>query len=511
MSRMHTVWKHTFFLGAVVGHTPCLAVISNWQNGKGKTWDESCVFSVCKITGRKTRVLVAGLSYCERDKPENRALHRVVRHQVRYLKSIANCKSHRPNLIRTELYKSNRIISSLTGFAISVDCSVSSDDVFGNFRLDGYGTTPLLPRQVVLGTDANRVIKLAAPGRSYGGSVMVGIVGIRNFPDTPEPPVCRPLGQTWPGSPFTLAEIHDSDNSAVPLCCNDLGEIFGRIRLQDGLDHPCIWVNDDKFGILKGGPGVVHSAVGDFAAGVCQRDGIDAATLWSQGDVFSINADSSALGVNTRGEFVGWISFEPGQADKSHHRPLIWTLNGPKACKQLPFGADRGEAVDIDDRGVALVSLFQNDLPRAFLWTDDELIDLGAPDFSPGAVRPRKILQKSSVVCDVSKVDGSYISMVRIGRNGKWVKLLDDGYELGCVNNRLTSCGVDTNDGLSRPWIKAPRRSLERLPYLIDHDHALTHISKNNTIIGAAFTDYCMHRILWRPMPGAIRSGLSFS
>jgi probable HAF family extracellular repeat protein len=154
--------------------------------------------------------------------------------------------------------------------------------------------------------------------------------------------------------------------SSVACDINDTGEIVGESKNAAGARRAFL-IQGGKSMIDLGTLGGAEAYArrinnnGQVVGSAMTADGAWHAFLWSQGvmtDLGSLGFSSEALGINDKGVVVG-------KSSTTTTGPLgfVWYPGGPMqklgALVKLPAGDDLYEAVDVNNNGVILASIFR--------------------------------------------------------------------------------------------------------------------------------------------------------
>jgi hypothetical protein len=495
--------RHTFVVAGFIDGVATAALISNFEQGPGRTAAAvSPDFAVTYFRARRRpEVLVTG---------RRQAVSRAARRRIARRVDQAHTD---PARVRRELAAATKEAANLHPQQISTDCFVYSQDAEGRGQAEVFGTSRTrLPQVLPEGVD-KAVQSFLDDQFGPGQWTLSGATYARSGGAAQAPDVCTLVTVQGEGGDYSLQELATPDGRrATPRWMNSAGIVVGEgAPVWQGPSYPCVWNDASGLGWLDhlGGLGGQALSVSDrgLIAGHCERpDRASVACLWrSAGSMTELESplgrhSGGARAVNEQGDVAGWVSVHPTEGGQEHFRPALWPNGQPPVVLRDPAGR-WGEAISIGADGMAVVRLHAGSEVEAALWDGHLFSPLAQP---PWAVRAFYPVRRTS--------DGAVVGTVILRNHARGVAVCDASGEwttpAGLPSRReLLAADLSGNlvgreivDEYQVAWIwRVEGKTFTRLPYVRHHHTAPTHLAEDGSVLGTASSDNCSHPVRWLP------------
>lgn len=226
---------------------------------------------------------------------------------------------------------------------------------------------------------------------------------------------------------------------------NNQGQVVGDAPVEDGNSHAFLWQNGKMtdLGTLPGYASSVALGVNDkgqvvgyLSTGSGFNGGARHAFLWENGHMTLLGSPGSiAVGINNQGQVIG----QSAAADGTTHG-YVWQDGQTTDLGTLPgFQFGRVSAINNKGQVVGTVFRFSDDATHLFLWQDGEMTDLGTfKDYTtvPGAINDNgqvagiafsvpdgsvaeALLWQNGTFTDLGRIGGPYAYVSGINNSGQ--------------------------------------------------------------------------------------------
>ena len=250
-----------------------------------------------------------------------------------------------------------------------------------------------------------------------------------------------------------------------------------------------------------GATGCINS-LGDFAVVTGERE----APTISLGSVGGSDRGSFAIpdgmagptlrSMNRHMEMVGSIETNHDVTDGSRQKPAAWTSDGRINILRDLQGGESGQAIAINDAGIALVFAHYGWFGRiGLIW------DLASNSVTrlPGNIIPVDLAAQGQVV-GVDRTDERNVPVLFDGGNSWTQTATNNGFFPHASNDDLALAGSVEIGGYSVPWVMRNRGVPQLLPTLQYHSVSIRSIDDDMTIVGMLTANEESHVVIWRPI-----------
>lgn len=498
--------RHTFVLAAFTKDQPLMMVISNFQRWYGHPDDTAAkdlYVSGVRAPSRPV-LLVTGQTQAVR------------RHDRRILKRVAERAPNDAMEVRRVMAQVTRNAAALAPNTVSPECLVHSFDKFRQGRQDVVGGQRTVPQTISEGRNTLEQLKpfldkQFGPNEwTMGGMTTSGGGPGRSPPPPPKP--CKIVVQKAPNqAQYEVKVLADAPgNRCIARAANTRGIVVGAASpsWQVG-EVPCLWNERGELSFLQhlGGIG------GGRAIGITEKGLIVGeselpnrrirAARWTEiGEIddlgIKLPGHCGAISANESGIIVGWSSLDANADGQDHFRPTRWTALGePEVWEDL--GGAWGEAVGVDEEGVALVRKVSGRRFSALLWRRDRMDPIVLPTSDCQGFLPTCMTRSGRIVGTITDRNGRQKAMEHSPDAG-WQEFgLPAGAHLAAGTDETIAGDLRSGD-LFVPWIlRRGSAELEFLPYPANHHCYVLGVSESGRIWGKAAGDHCTHALIWSP------------
>jgi hypothetical protein len=486
--------RHTFVFGCFDSAGARVSVISNFEDGQGRT---DRVPARQLIVTRLRPTLKPTVVVCGAKKAISRS-------SLARLRRLLRPGAADPARVRTFLSELNRegATRSAYGSTVSENCSVVS------IRRDGHGVNSIAGavelRAVMNGMAAPTQAELEKMLGFKLGTIVGAGSGIAGGVAIPYAP-CNPVTIKGDEPSHVLREwSHPDFESLRPVDVSNSGIVFGVGDRRGTQGAPLVWrgASPDQIEVsdFVAGYGGVNDA-GVVVTSAHTAEGLNHAALWTSTETYDLSFEaehrSAAVAINASGLVVGSLTINGRENGQAGERPAAWMPDGNTHILE-DFGAEYGAAVDVNDDGLVLVAGHNGMTTVPILWnaSTGEFWIVGGDI----GVYPIAINRHGTVVANAVGENGVHVSMIaRLGQ--PWQRIFDvDGFYVNDINDDEGIAGTCHENGLSWPWFKPPRGPVRRLPYLQHHSCRIWAINNAGVIVGTAQADHGVHGLVWKPV-----------
>lgn len=493
--------RHSFVVAGFVDGVATAALISNFEQGPGRTIGSvSPAFNVTYFRARgRTEVLVTGMRTG------------VSRDTRRSLGRLVDRGRADPARVRRELAAATREAARRHPLEISADCFAYSQDVDGRGQAEVFGTSRTRLPQALPESADKAIQSLLNDQFGPGQWTLRGVSFVRSGGTAAAPEACTLATVQVEGARYSLQHLATPDGRrATPRWMNSAGIIVGEgTPTWQGPSYPCMW-NASGFRWLDhlGGLGGQALCISDreVIAGHSERaDRASVACIWRGAEGLTelecpSGRHSAAKAMNEQGDVAGWVSIHASEGGQEHQRPALWLNGQPPVVLRDSAGA-WGEAIGVGQDGTAVVRLHKGAQVEAALWDGDLLSALSPPLATVRAFYPLGRTSDGAIAGTLIFRDHARGIAVR-DASSKWTTPagVPTRCELRAVDLSGNLVGTENLDEYQVGWIwRAEAKAFTRLPWVRHHHTTPTHLAEDGSVLGTASSDDCSHPVRWLP------------